>query len=140
MRIPGPVQSVIQLKNGPYQHKNLWVALRVPRVKRFRAIITHHVPNQLLSINSCLLIHQAFSHLLSDRDEFTQEIASKGIGMVYDLGDRDVKDSLVGGLIRTWSEGRKIAAQTECPQNMLLDSKGSRATNTGRYARFVYFL
>lgn len=59
-----------------------------------------------------LTIHSCFSSLIADRDEFTQEIASKGIGLVYDMGDKEVKDELVNGLVTTLTEGRKIASQT----------------------------
>ncbi|KAJ3390388.1 hypothetical protein HDU84_007518 [Entophlyctis sp. JEL0112] len=57
-------------------------------------------------------IHSAFSSLISDRDEFTQEVASKGIGLVYELGDASIKASLVQSLVSTFTEGRKLAPQS----------------------------
>ncbi|KAJ3113217.1 hypothetical protein HDU96_003651, partial [Phlyctochytrium bullatum] len=57
-------------------------------------------------------IHRSFSSLLSDRDEFTQEVASKGIGLVYELGDGSIKSSLVESLVSTISEGRRLAPQS----------------------------
>ncbi|KAF8941099.1 hypothetical protein BGZ58_002205 [Dissophora ornata] len=54
-------------------------------------------------------IHSVFSNLLSDRDELTQEVASKGIGLVYDLGDQSIRSQLVGSLVGMFGEGRKAA-------------------------------
>ncbi|ORX45553.1 ARM repeat-containing protein, partial [Anaeromyces robustus] len=61
-------------------------------------------------------IHSAFSYLLADKDEFTQEVASKGIGLVYDLGNDTVKQDLVGSLVNTLSEGRKMEKVNENTQ------------------------
>ncbi|KAF9401765.1 hypothetical protein BGX21_000669 [Mortierella sp. AD011] len=54
-------------------------------------------------------IHSVFSSLLSDRDELTQEVASKGIGLVYELGDQSIRSQLVGSLVGMFGEGRKAA-------------------------------
>ncbi|KAF9434869.1 hypothetical protein BGZ76_007269 [Entomortierella beljakovae] len=52
-------------------------------------------------------IHSVFSSLLSDRDELTQEVASKGIGLVYELGDQSLRSQLVGSLVGMFGEGKK---------------------------------
>ncbi|KAI9345200.1 proteasome stabiliser-domain-containing protein [Obelidium mucronatum] len=62
--------------------------------------------------NNLPKMHTAFSNLISDRDEFTQEVASKGIGLVYELGDATIKASLVESLVSTFTEGKKIAPQS----------------------------
>ncbi|KAG0050379.1 hypothetical protein BGZ83_004844 [Gryganskiella cystojenkinii] len=54
-------------------------------------------------------LHSVFSSLLSDRDELTQEIASKGIGLVYELGDQSIRSQLVGSLVGMFGEGKKPA-------------------------------
>ncbi|KFH67585.1 hypothetical protein MVEG_06317 [Podila verticillata NRRL 6337] len=54
-------------------------------------------------------LHHVFSSLLSDRDELTQEVASKGIGLVYELGDQSIRSQLVGSLVGMFGEGRKAA-------------------------------
>eukprot|EP00164_Ancoracysta_twista_P003195 GFYU01004259.1.p1 GENE.GFYU01004259.1~~GFYU01004259.1.p1 ORF type:complete len:1682 (-),score=543.81 GFYU01004259.1:8-5053(-) len=48
----------------------------------------------------------AFSRLLSDPSEFAQESASKGMALVYELGDQSVKDELVNNLVTTLSTGK----------------------------------
>ncbi|KAF9207217.1 hypothetical protein BGZ49_000941 [Haplosporangium sp. Z 27] len=54
-------------------------------------------------------IHTVFSNLLSDRDELTQEVASKGIGLVYELGDQSIRSQLVGSLVGMFGDGKKPA-------------------------------
>ncbi|KAF9912670.1 hypothetical protein EC991_009406 [Linnemannia zychae] len=54
-------------------------------------------------------LHSIFSSLLSDRDELTQEVASKGIGLVYELGDQSIRSQLVGSLVGMFGEGKKAA-------------------------------
>lgn len=59
-----------------------------------------------------LKFHAAFSGLLGDKDDFTQEVASKGIGLIYDIGDQALKNELVQNLVSTFTDGKKIAAQS----------------------------
>lgn len=44
-----------------------------------------------------------FAWLLGDRDEVVQETGSRGLSVVYSLGNRDVKDDLVRDLVRTFT-------------------------------------
>ncbi|CAH2033513.1 unnamed protein product [Thlaspi arvense] len=46
-------------------------------------------------------IQEAFSHLLGDQNELTQELASQGMSIVYELGDASMKKSLVDALVNT---------------------------------------
>ncbi|XP_010521564.1 PREDICTED: proteasome-associated protein ECM29 homolog isoform X1 [Tarenaya hassleriana] len=46
-------------------------------------------------------IQEAFSHLLGDQNELTQELASQGMSIVYDLGDASMKQNLVDALVNT---------------------------------------
>ncbi|GJJ74422.1 proteasome component ECM29 [Entomortierella parvispora] len=66
-------------------------------------------------------LHSVFSSLLSDRDELTQEIASKGIGLVYELGDQSIRSQLVGSLVGMFGEGKK-ATQKITGDTELFDS------------------
>ncbi|KAH9265590.1 hypothetical protein BASA84_001594 [Batrachochytrium salamandrivorans] len=74
-------------------------------------------------VKNALAIHGAFSGLLADRDEFTQEVASKGIGMIYDIGDQTVKDELVRSLVSTFTEGRRLAPQSVTGDTQLFDNQ-----------------
>ncbi|CAA3007764.1 proteasome-associated ECM29 homolog isoform X1 [Olea europaea subsp. europaea] len=44
-------------------------------------------------------IQEAFSHLLGEQNELTQDLASQGISIVYELGDDSMKKNLVNALV-----------------------------------------
>ncbi|XP_062082273.1 uncharacterized protein LOC133788708 [Humulus lupulus] len=46
-------------------------------------------------------IQEAFSHLLGEQNELTQELASQGMSIVYELGDELMKKNLVNALVNT---------------------------------------
>ncbi|KAH8731379.1 proteasome stabiliser-domain-containing protein [Phaeosphaeriaceae sp. PMI808] len=48
----------------------------------------------------------AFKSCLSDRDEVVQEVASRGLGLVYEKGDRQLKDDLVRDLVGSFSDNK----------------------------------
>jgi len=52
-------------------------------------------------------IQQAFMSLLADSDDLTQDIASKGLGVVYENCGKEQKDQLVSVLIDTLTTGTK---------------------------------
>ena len=53
----------------------------------------------------------AFKRCLSDRDELVQETASRGLGLVYEKGDRRLKDDLVRDLVGSFSDKRTGQSQ-----------------------------
>ncbi|KAF6155314.1 hypothetical protein GIB67_019840 [Kingdonia uniflora] len=46
-------------------------------------------------------IQEAFSHLLGEQNDLTQELASQGMSIVYELGDESTKKDLVSALVTT---------------------------------------
>ncbi|TVT99496.1 hypothetical protein EJB05_55165 [Eragrostis curvula] len=46
-------------------------------------------------------IQEALSHLLGDSNELTQDLASQGMSIVYELGDASMKENLVHALVNT---------------------------------------
>eukprot|EP01117_Protostelium_nocturnum_P011614 TRINITY_DN4217_c0_g1_i1.p1 TRINITY_DN4217_c0_g1~~TRINITY_DN4217_c0_g1_i1.p1 ORF type:complete len:1816 (+),score=559.90 TRINITY_DN4217_c0_g1_i1:158-5605(+) len=84
-------------------------------------------------------IQTAFSYLLSDSDEITQEAASKGLVFVYEEGDAEMKESLVKNLIETLSTGKKsgfkLSADSEIlPANITKTPEGG---NVSTYSQLV---
>ncbi|CAK9147573.1 unnamed protein product [Ilex paraguariensis] len=57
----------------------------------------HHPTIQLLLPE----IQEAFSHLLGEQNELTQDLASQGMSIVYELGDASMKKNLVNALVGT---------------------------------------
>lgn len=49
----------------------------------------------------------AFKRCLTDRDDLIQETASRGLGLVYEKGSRQVKDDLVRDLVGSFSDSNK---------------------------------
>lgn len=50
-------------------------------------------------------IHQLFMQYLADNDEIIQESASRGLSLVYDIGDVSTKEALVKSLFKSFTEG-----------------------------------
>ncbi|XP_056020008.1 proteasome adapter and scaffold protein ECM29-like [Ostrea edulis] len=51
-------------------------------------------------------IQSAFMSMLSENDDVTQDIASKGLGMIYEISSSQQKDSLVAELVETLTTGK----------------------------------
>lgn len=49
-------------------------------------------------------IHRTFMRFLADRDELVQESASRGLSIVYEMGDNDLKESLVKSLVKSFTD------------------------------------
>lgn len=45
----------------------------------------------------------AFARLLSDRDEVVQESGSRGLGLVYEMGDKSLREDLVRDLVQSFT-------------------------------------
>ncbi|GMT20640.1 hypothetical protein PFISCL1PPCAC_11937, partial [Pristionchus fissidentatus] len=57
-------------------------------------------------------LQSAFVDGLSESDDFSQDIASKGIGVLYNLANESLKKVLVNELMCTFSEGKTAAARS----------------------------
>ncbi|KAF2810350.1 ARM repeat-containing protein [Mytilinidion resinicola] len=72
----------------------------------------------------------AFKLCLSDRDEVVQEAASRGLGLVYEKGDRDLKDDLVRDLVGSFSDNRSKMAGSVTADTQLFEP-GALPTGDG---------
>lgn len=62
-----------------------------------------HMPAVKSRLPDCQI---AFKSCLSDRDEVVQEASSRGLGLVYEKGDRQLKDDLVRDLVGSFSDNK----------------------------------
>lgn len=69
------------------------------------------VQAQLRNIQSALLL------LVGENEDTTQDIASKGLSLLYELGSDETKAVLVDGLVATLSEGKMGNAQKFTPDS-----------------------
>ncbi len=72
----------------------------------------------------------AFKRCLSDRDELVQEAAARGLGLVYEKGDRELKDELVRDLVNSFSENRAQLAGSVTADTQLFEP-GALPTGDG---------
>ncbi|KAG2227610.1 hypothetical protein INT45_002295 [Circinella minor] len=77
------------------------------------------------------VLHAAFSRLIADRDDFTQEVASKGLGLVYEYGDDKIKEDMLYSLVGTFTEGRSIQAQSVTDNTVLFEEGALGTTPDG---------
>jgi hypothetical protein len=54
-----------------------------------------------------IYLQEAFSHLIGDSNELTQDLASQGMSIVYELGDASMKGQLVHALVNTLTGAAK---------------------------------
>ncbi|THY96863.1 ARM repeat-containing protein [Aureobasidium pullulans] len=73
----------------------------------------------------------AFKKCLSDRDELVQETASRGLGLVYEKGDRNLKDDLVRDLIGSFSSDNKAQLAGSVTAETQLFEPGALPTGDG---------
>lgn len=73
----------------------------------------------------------AFKKCLSDRDELVQETASRGLGLVYEKGDRSLKDDLVRDLIGSFSSDNKAQLAGSVTADTQLFEPGALPTGDG---------
>ncbi|KAF2842823.1 ARM repeat-containing protein [Patellaria atrata CBS 101060] len=73
----------------------------------------------------------AFKSCLGDRDELVQEAASRGLGLVYERGDRDLRDDLVRDLVSTFSSDNKSQLAGNVTADTELFEAGALPTGEG---------
>lgn len=85
----------------------------------------------------CNHIHIRFMRFLGDRDEFVQESAARGLALIYEIGNADLKEDMVKGLLRSFTDSAKgvnmsagsVGADTELfDDNTLKTDEGSVRT------------
>lgn len=70
-------------------------------------------------------IHFAFMRFLTDRDELVQESAARGLSITYELGDADLKETLVKGLLKSFTDSNassRLASGTVGLETQLFES------------------
>ena len=86
-----------------------------------------HKPEMQGYLGQCQV---AFKNCLSDRDEVVQEAASRGLGLVYEKGDRQLKDDLVRDLVGSFSDNKSKMAGTVSADTQLFEP-GALPTGDG---------
>lgn len=83
-------------------------------------------------------IHAAFTKFLAHREEFVQESASRGLSIVYDMSDADMRETMVKGLFKTLtnsSSALSLQAGSVSGETELFDA-GVLSTNDGSVSTY----
>ncbi|OJJ47444.1 hypothetical protein ASPZODRAFT_130907 [Penicilliopsis zonata CBS 506.65] len=92
-----------------------------------------HLPEVQGRLRQC---QAAFARLLGDRDEIAQESGAQGLGLVYEMGDQDLKDDLVRDLVDSFTAansnlgGGRVNADTELFEPGALPTGEGSSINT----------
>lgn len=80
-------------------------------------------------------MQEALSHLLGDPNELTQDLASQGMSIVYELGDASMKEELVHALVNTLTGAarKKKAIKVHNFLNYIFFSLDDNASPKGNY-------
>ncbi|ESW13516.1 hypothetical protein PHAVU_008G203200 [Phaseolus vulgaris] len=83
-------------------------------------------------------IQEAFSHLLGEQNELTQELASQGMSIVYDIGDESMKKNLVNALVitLTGSGKRKRAVKLVEDTEVFMDGTLGESASGGKLSTY----
>lgn len=87
-----------------------------------------HKPEMQGHLGQCQV---AFKGCLSDRDEVVQEAASRGLGLVYEKGNRELKDDLVRDLVGSFSDNKPKMSGTVSEDTQLFEP-GALPTGDGK--------
>jgi proteasome component ECM29 len=72
----------------------------------------------------------AFARLLSDRDDIVQETGSRGLSLVYEMGDKNLKEDLVRDLVTSFTASNAKLGGTVISETELFDA-GALPTGDG---------
>ncbi|XP_043971020.1 proteasome adapter and scaffold protein ECM29 [Gambusia affinis] len=75
----------------------IWLLSLVKKLSQHKEITSHLKEIQI-----------AFISVLSDPDELSQDVASKGLGLVYEMGDEADQQELVSTLVETLMTGKRV--------------------------------
>lgn len=78
----------------------------------------------------------AFKRCLGDRDELVQEAASRGLGLIYEKGDRSLKDDLVRDLVSSFSSDKQSQLAGNVSADTQLFEPGQLPTGEGSVSTY----
>ncbi|XAR59596.1 hypothetical protein NMG60_11015485 [Bertholletia excelsa] len=76
-------------------------------------------------------IQEAFTHLLGEQNELTQEMASQGLSIVYEFGDATMKENLVNALVGTLTGSGKRKRVVKLVEDSEVFQEGSFGDTLG---------
>lgn len=99
--------------------------------------LVQYLKNSSGITSRCNEIHLRFMKFLADRDEFVQDSASRGLSLVYEVGNTDLQESMVKSLLKSFTDSANemnmssgsVSAETQLfDEGMLNTGEGSVST------------
>lgn len=87
-----------------------------------------HLPEVRGQLRAC---QAAFGGSLSERDDLVQEAASRGLGLVYEKGDKSLRDDLVRDLMKSFSSDKSNLGGGNVDEETTLFDPGALRTGEG---------
>ncbi|CCE65356.1 hypothetical protein TPHA_0K02260 [Tetrapisispora phaffii CBS 4417] len=120
-----PGSKQINVLNKVLEHcDNTKPSLRKAACIWLLTLVKYNRSNPIIK-EKCEIIHMKFMRFLSDRDEIIQESASKGLSLVYELGNFDVKETMLKDLLRSFTDtaaGAKLNFGSVSEETELFDA------------------
>ncbi|QIX00250.1 hypothetical protein AMS68_005767 [Peltaster fructicola] len=92
-----------------------------------------HLPEMQTKLGLC---QAAFKRCLVDRDDLVQESASRGLSLVYEKGDRSLKDDLVRDLVSSFSSDKQGQLAGTVSEDTQLFEPGALPTGDGSVSTY----
>lgn len=86
-----------------------------------------HLPEMQTKLEDC---QSAFKKFLADRESINQESAARGLALVYEKGNRSLKDDLIKDLVKSFTGGTSGLAGTVSAETELFEA-GALPTGDG---------
>ncbi|PSN33838.1 Proteasome-associated protein ECM29 [Blattella germanica] len=81
-------------------------------------------------------IQAYFMDLLSENNDIVQDVASKGLGLVYECGDAERRNGLVSELLETLTTGRRTVAMVTDDTKLFEDDSLGKAPTGGNLSTY----
>lgn len=95
-----------------------------------------HCPNREPMKQRLDALQKTFMDLLSDNSDIVQDVASKGLGLVYDCGDEESRIRLVNQLLDQLASGRRSVAQVTSDTKIFEEGALGKAPTGGNLSTY----
>ncbi|XP_015601340.2 proteasome adapter and scaffold protein ECM29 [Cephus cinctus] len=99
------------------------------------ALLKHNAKRKHL-IDRLPEIQSTFMDFLSENNDIVQDVASKGLGLVYDSSKEDERKALVSGLLEQLMQGRKTVAQVTSDTKLFEEGQLGKSPTGGNLSTY----
>ncbi|XP_066994237.2 proteasome adapter and scaffold protein ECM29 isoform X2 [Anabrus simplex] len=82
------------------------------------------------------LVQKTFMDMLSDNNDVVQDVASKGLGLVYESSDEEARSRLMGELLDQLTQGRRTVSQVTSNTKLFEEGQLGKAPTGGNLSTY----